>query len=161
MKKTSLIAASLMACSAAATTAFAANTGPVLSTLQAPVMVNQGAAYVEANQSMQLNTGDRLMVMQGGRAEINYANGCVQTIQSNEIATIGTEESCVTAQSAGTYNQVGTPPPTTGGGSSAAAGGGIDTAGLVFSAIVAGGLIHGATDGNSSSGGGEPPSISP
>ena len=161
MKKFSLFAATVLACSAAATPTIAANTSAILSNLQAPVMVNQGAAYVEASQSMQLNTGDRLMVMQGGSAEINFANGCVQTIQSNEIATIGTEESCVTAQSAGTYNQVGTPPPTTGGGSSAAAAGGIDTAGLVFSGIVAAGFIHGATDGSSSSGGGEPPSISP
>ena len=97
--------ASLLA--AASTSGLAADTETVLTSMQAPVMVNQGEAYVDAQDSMMLSAGDRLMVMQGGSAQIQFANGCIQNIRANEIVTVGTADACTTLEAAGTYNQVG------------------------------------------------------
>lgn len=97
---------------AASFSAIAADKETVLASVQMPVMVNQGQNYIEATQSMQLYSGDQLMVMKGGSAQVHYANGCIQTLGANEIAQVGTAESCASLSAAGTHQQVGS----TGGG---------------------------------------------
>ncbi len=141
MKK--LITVTLAAGSLAASLGtHAENREAVLISVQAPVMVNQGETYVDATERMALTEGDRLMVMQGGSAQIHYANGCVQALGANEITTVGTEDACMNAGAAGTYNQVGsttgaggTPPPK-----------GLTTAQAAVSFVVAGGIAYEITD---------------
>ncbi|TDG12869.1 hypothetical protein E2F43_15025 [Seongchinamella unica] len=138
----------------ASMTSFAADRETILTHVQAPVMVNQGENYVEATQSMLLYPGDRLMVMQGGSAQVQFANGCVQSIRSNEITTVGDAQACVTHQAAGTYNQVGST-GTAGGGSGSSD---LDPAGIIFSVAVGGGFMYAITDDGNDR---EPPPASP
>jgi hypothetical protein len=55
--------------------------------------------------------------MQGGSAQVQYANGCTQSLGSNQISQVTTADACVSAATAGTYNQAGTTPPPAGGSS--------------------------------------------
>ncbi|MCX2977415.1 hypothetical protein [Candidatus Marimicrobium litorale] len=97
------------------------NVGTELTGLQLPVMINQTGAYVEAQKNMAVYPGDRLMVMGGGSAQIQYANGCVQTVEANEILQVGTPESCSAIDTASINNQMGAAPGV-GGGAGAATG---------------------------------------
>ena len=101
--------------------AVADNVGGQLTSLQLPVMINQTGAYVEAQKNMAVYPGDRLMVMGGGSAQIQYANGCVQTVEANEILQVGTPESCSAIDTASINNQMGAAPGV-GGGAGAATG---------------------------------------
>ncbi|KAA1188921.1 hypothetical protein F0M18_17105 [Pseudohalioglobus sediminis] len=141
--------------------AMAADKETILSSMEGQVMVNQGQAYVAASESMLLYPGDRLMVMRGGSAQLQFANGCIQTLQGNEIATVGTAESCSNLQAAGTYNQVGkgTPAAKGGGVSGTAAGG---TASTVGGLVIAGTAIGIGVGIDKNSGGrSDPPPASP
>ena len=104
-----------MAAALACTSALAADKETLLTGVTAPVMVNQGEAYIEATDGMLLYPGDQLMVMQGGSAQVQYANGCTQSLGSNQISQVSTADACVSASAAGTYNQAGS--TTSGGGS--------------------------------------------
>jgi hypothetical protein len=137
MKK--LLTATIASCAmATAFSAIAEDKQTVLSAVQAPVMVNQGESYVEATESMFLYPGDRLMVMQGGSAQVQFANGCIQKLDANEIATVSNGEACESMASAGTHNQVG--------GSGGGGGSSSNTGGLIFAAVVAGGIIYEISD---------------
>ena len=118
-------------------TTVAENAGTQLTSLQLPVMINQTGTYVEAQTNMTVYPGDRLMAMGGGSATVVYANGCEQSVSDNEIAQVGTPESCNTLAEAGTNFAVG---GTAAAGGGAAAGSAPITGGLVF----AGTLVAGA-----------------
>ena len=115
----------------------AENAGTQLTSLQLPVMINQTGTYVEAQTNMTVYPGDRLMAMGGGSATVVYANGCEQSVSDNEIAQVGTPESCNTLAEAGTNFAVGS---TAAAGGGAAAGSAPITGGLVF----AGTMVAGA-----------------
>ncbi|AQA16891.1 hypothetical protein BST95_00310 [Halioglobus japonicus] len=76
-------------------------------------MADQVESYVEATESMFLYPGDRLMVMKGGSAQAHFANGCIQSLGDNEIATIASPEACESIFTAATHNQVGATPTAT------------------------------------------------
>ena len=118
-------------------TTVAENAGTQLTSLQLPVMINQTGTYVEAQTNMTVYPGDRLMAMGGGSATVVYANGCEQSVSDNEIAQVGTPESCNTLAEAGTNFAVG---GTAAAGGGAAAGSAPITGGLVF----AGTMVAGA-----------------
>jgi len=118
-------------------TTVAENAGTQLTSLQLPVMINQTGTYVEAQTNMTVYPGDRLMAMGGGSATVVYANGCEQSVSDNEIAQVGTPESCNTLAEAGTNFAVG---GTAAAGGGAAAGSATITGGLVF----AGTMVAGA-----------------
>ena len=119
--------------------AFAENAGTQLTSLQLPVMINQTGTYVEAQTNMTVYPGDRLMAMGGGSATVVYANGCVQSVSDNEIAEVGTPESCNTLAEAGTNFAVGS---TAASGGAAAAGGSAPiTGGLMFAGVMTGGVF--------------------
>jgi hypothetical protein len=114
--------------------AMAADKETVLSHISSPVMVNQGKAYVEASEGMQLYSGDQLMVMSGGSAQVNYANGCVLKISGSEMMRIGSSQDlCSSPASAGTNHQIGGAggPPAGGSGTSGTVGGGLSTGNMV------------------------------
>ena len=85
----------------------AENAGTQITALQLPVMINQTGTYVDAQTNMLLYPGDRLMAMSGGSVTVVYANGCAQSVSSNEIVQVGTPESCNALVEAGTNFQVG------------------------------------------------------
>lgn len=118
-------------------TTVAENAGTQLTSLQLPVMINQTGTYVEAQTNMTVYPGDRLMAMGGGSATVVYANGCEQSVSDNEIAQVGTPESCNTLAEAGTNFAVGS---TAAAGGGAAAGSAPITGGLVFAGTMAAGV---------------------
>ena len=139
MRSSNLIAAAVAALTVSAGSAIAADKETVLTGITAPVMVNQGETYVEAQEGMLLFPGDQLMTLKGGSAQVQYANGCVQSVAENAISRVGTDEACATASSAGTYNQAGGP---SGGGG----GGGGNVGAMIIAAGAGVGLMIEATD---------------
>jgi uncharacterized protein (DUF2345 family) len=85
-----LIAASLLLSSAA----FAADGAATLSAQQGTVLVNQGEEFVTASASQALNAGDRVMVMEGGSAEITFADGCVLPLESGSMVSVSAQSTC-------------------------------------------------------------------
>ncbi len=77
-----LFAASLAGLSGAAV---AEEGQAILGSVSSPVMINQGERYVPAEEGMVVLPGDQLMAMQGGAAQVQYDNGCVHAMQSNEV----------------------------------------------------------------------------
>lgn len=151
MKNSSFIAAAVAALTISAGNAIAADKETVLTGITAPVMVNQGETYVEASEGMLLYPGDQLMTLKGGSAQVQYANGCVQSVAENAISRVSTDEACSTASSAGTYNQAGS---ASGGGG----GGGGNVGAMIIAAGAAGGLLYNALDDDDNN---NPPSVSP
>lgn len=138
---------------AATTGAIAADKETVLSNVHMPVMINQGSAYVEATDSMFLFAGDRVMILEGGSAQLNYANGCVQVLAANEVAQVSTPESCNSMAAAGTYQALGS--TSTGGG-----GGGLSTTNMVIVGLAGVGAtaaILSNADNNNGGGNQRPP----
>lgn len=59
-----------------------------LTNLNGSVMVNDGARYQPAKPGQALPVGAKVMVPQGGKANLVFSNGCVKPIQQNSILTI-------------------------------------------------------------------------
>jgi hypothetical protein len=86
-----VIAASMMLTSVA----FAADEGAAtLSSQQGTVLVNQGEEFVTASGAQVLHAGDRVMVMEGGSAEITYADGCVLPLASGSMVSVAALSTC-------------------------------------------------------------------
>ncbi len=119
----------------------AADTGTVLTNVQMPVMVNQTGAYVDAQKNMRVDAGDRLMVMGGGSAQIQYANGCVQTVEANEILQVGTPESCSAIDAASINNQMGATGTSGGGTTTGVLGTNLGAGTLAVTAAAAVGVV--------------------
>ena len=66
----------------------------VLTNIKGEVLVNQGESYVTALDGMHLNPGDQLMVMDGGQATIEFADGCLYNVNGNEVLRINTQSTC-------------------------------------------------------------------
>ena len=121
--------------------AIADNVGGQLTSLQLPVMINQTGAYVEAQKNMAVYPGDRLMVMGGGSAQIQYANGCVQTVEANEILQVGTPESCSAIDAASINNQMGATGTSGGGTTTGVLGTNLGAGTLAVTAAAAVGVV--------------------
>ncbi len=148
---------------AALTTSFAASGAnqPVASfaRIEGVAVVSKGAQYVKASEGMPLAEGDRLMVMEGGKAIIAFADGCQREVADNELLTIGAKSTCA-SDAVGAYKvqedtAVSQNSLMAGGGLQNAALGGVVTgAGVSGGAIAAGVLgaivIAGAADDDTS-----------
>ncbi len=64
-------------------------TGPTLSVDKGTVMVNNGSQYVTAKPGQALKAGDRIMVMEGGHATLNYGNGIKSSVNSGSLFSVG------------------------------------------------------------------------
>lgn len=91
------IAAGVLA-SFLATTAFAAEeAAPVSATItgqEGTVLVNQGEQFVTASDAQALIAGNRVMVMEGGSAEITFADGCVLPLASGSLLEVPAVSTC-------------------------------------------------------------------
>ena len=58
------------------------------------VMISQGGAYVKAAPGAVLREGDRIVAMQGGGAQLQYADGCAINVASTAMATVGAASPC-------------------------------------------------------------------
>lgn len=73
--------------------AFAAPSA-TLSATNGSVLVNQGKQFITAQPGQILVAGDRVMVMDGGKASLTYADGCVQALSSGSLATVENQSVC-------------------------------------------------------------------
>jgi hypothetical protein len=65
-----------------------------LGTVKGSVMINQGGAYVKASSGTVLRAGDRIVAMEGGAAQLQYADGCSISVGSTAMATVGASSPC-------------------------------------------------------------------
>ena len=65
-----------------------ANPVALLYKVQGKVMVNQGGKFVQAKAGMPLGVGDRILVMAGSDASIEYGNGCTLSLAPNSSLTV-------------------------------------------------------------------------
>lgn len=126
----------------------AENAETQITALQLPVMINQTGTYVDAQTNMLVYPGDRLMAMSGGSVTVVYANGCAQSVSSNEIVQVGTGESCSALVEAGTNFAVGAAPGSGSGASTGVVAPGVAGSPLavVVTATAAAGLAVAAGD---------------
>ena len=96
-----LIAASLLLSSAA----FAEEGAATLSNQKGTVLVNQGEEFVTATEAQVLKAGDRVMVMEGGAAEVVFNDGCVLPLESGSMAVVSELSTC--AGSVAAVEQIG------------------------------------------------------
>ena len=89
MIRTVLIAAALVAAPA-----FAADSAATLSAQQGTVLVNQGDEFVTATESQGLLAGDRVMVMEGGSAELTFTDGCVLPLEAGSMLEVPALSTC-------------------------------------------------------------------
>jgi hypothetical protein len=85
-----IIAASLLISGAA----FAADGIAVLANQQGTVLVNQGEEFVTAVPAQALKAGDRVMVMEGGAADISFNDGCVLVLAPGSLAIVPEVSTC-------------------------------------------------------------------
>lgn len=67
-----------------------------LSAVKGSVMINKGGKLAPATAGA-LRAGDRVVATKGS-ARIAYADGCVVSLQSNGMATVGAASPCATGQ---------------------------------------------------------------
>lgn len=60
----------------------------MLFNVQGKVLVNQGRQFVPARSGMALNIGDRVLLMDGAHAMVEYGSGCSLPLAPNSAATI-------------------------------------------------------------------------
>lgn len=80
----------LLASALALGAAGVAQAAPVamLYNVQGKVLVNQGRQFVPAHAGMALNTGDRVLLLEGAHASVEYSSGCSLPLAPNSAATI-------------------------------------------------------------------------
>jgi len=65
-----------------------------LGAVKGSVMIQQGGAFVKATQGSVLRAGDRIVAMEGGAAQLQYADGCAVGVGSTAMATVGAASPC-------------------------------------------------------------------
>ncbi len=68
--------------------AFAASPTARLTSVDGPVLVNQGAGFAPLTESTVLHPGDRLLSLRGAHAHLIYANGCAVALKANAMLTV-------------------------------------------------------------------------
>lgn len=74
--------------------AFAAEPAASLSAQEGTVLVNQGEQFITATEAQVLNAGDRVMVMEGGAAEITFTDGCVLPLAAGSMVEVPALSTC-------------------------------------------------------------------
>jgi len=74
---------------AGAATPTSASFAPTLSVTKGTVLVSSGSQFVTAKPGQVLKAGDRVMVMQGGSASVNYANGRSSALPAGTLSDVG------------------------------------------------------------------------
>lgn len=75
--------------------AFAADDSvAVLSAQTGTVLVNQGEEFITADEAQPLMAGDRVMVMEGGSAQLTFLDGCVLAVESGSLLDVPATSTC-------------------------------------------------------------------
>lgn len=74
--------------------------------LQGQVLLNGGDGFRAVQGTVQAGAGARIVVNQGGQAQVQYDDGCTVPVQPGQVYTIAAASPCATAQ----QNNTGTGP---------------------------------------------------
>lgn len=75
--------------------AFAADESvAVLSAQTGTVLVNQGEEFITASDAQPLMAGNRVMVMEGGSAQLTFLDGCVLAVASGSLLDVPATSTC-------------------------------------------------------------------
>ena len=66
------------------------------------VVVNRDGKTAPLASAAALTAGDRIVSMDGGQAQIKFADGCVIQVGSNAVATVGAKSPCAASGLVGT-----------------------------------------------------------
>ena len=91
-----MIRTALMLSALIAAPAFAENedTAASLTAQQGTVLVNQGDEFVTALPAQALKAGDRVLVMEGGSAELTFTDGCVLPLEAGSMLEVPALSTC-------------------------------------------------------------------
>ena len=89
-RTTALTAALLFAASPVA----ASEPVATLSQAEGTVLVNQGEQFVTASEGQALKAGDRVMLMEGARASLVFADGCVLPLAEGSLVDVPAVSTC-------------------------------------------------------------------
>ncbi|MHB8571029.1 MAG: FecR family protein [Metallibacterium sp.] len=90
-----------------------ANPVAMLYKVHGKVMVNQGQKFIVAKAGMPLSAGDRILVMAGSNASIEYGSGCTLNLVPNSSITVTPDcknAQAVAATQQGSTAAMGDPP---------------------------------------------------
>jgi len=59
-----------------------------LSSMDGPILVNQGTGFSPVTEATVLRVGDRLLSLRGAHAHLIYANGCMVSLKANAMITV-------------------------------------------------------------------------
>lgn len=114
MYKTTLLVTTIAAVAFSAAVSSAPVTKPQVATLAritGSVMVNKGPQYVGGTEGMPLATGERIMTLASASAVLQFDDGCMYTMEENEVVTIPRLSPCVLTKGSGARLGVASPPP--------------------------------------------------
>jgi len=77
--------------------AFAAEPVATLDNIEGVVLVNQGEKYVTAASGFVLAPGDRVLVMAGAKAVVNFTDGCALPVSAGSTTTVPETSTCAGA----------------------------------------------------------------
>ena len=89
-----MIRTALMLSALIAAPAFAEDHAASLTAQQGTVLVNQGDEFVTAMPAQALNAGDRVLVMEGGTAQLTFIDGCVLALEEGSMLEVPAVSTC-------------------------------------------------------------------
>ena len=89
MFRTALILSALIAAPALAVEPVA-----TLSAQEGTVLVNQGDQFITATSGQSLKAGDRVMIMEGGTAQVTFLDGCNIALGSGSLVEVPALSTC-------------------------------------------------------------------
>lgn len=69
------------------------------------VMIQQGGKMVAASNASTLRAGDRIVAMNGGKANVKFADGCVVQLSGSNMVTVGAKSPCASGAGLVSANQ--------------------------------------------------------
>lgn len=77
-----------------AASALAAEPVASLDGIQGTVLVNQGEKFITAEPGMSLASGDRILIMVGGQANLAFTDGCSLPLSAGSLTTVPAASTC-------------------------------------------------------------------
>lgn len=77
--------------------ALAAEPVASLDGIEGTVLVNQGEKFITAEPGMSLASGDRILIMVGGKASLTFTDGCSLPLSAGSMTTVPAASTCAGA----------------------------------------------------------------
>jgi uncharacterized protein YycO len=105
MKKFMALAAAAALCVAGQASAKDVAAAAQLTGVSGSVMIQQGGKMVSATNASALRAGDRVVAMNGAKASVKFADGCVVQLTASNMVTIGAKSPCASGAGLVSANQ--------------------------------------------------------